>query len=277
MGYHSPCGIAVAAREGCKRMIFGFKTDNFLISRHRLPLLALVLIALSTLIVSEGVQAAFTTRAYIGEINLKNKMTDGKNMLNSLAASADAVQDYSCDCTLVHFKGKKPTEMTGRFYYLKPGQVRLEVVSKDYRNGSVVVRGSNNKIRGVGGGMLKSLKMNLEEDSRMLKLPNGYCVVKTDFPSLYADVRKSIANGSQCRTLSDPTEVNTAHGTQKLLVFEVFDRSDSGEVMKHRVLIDPNTKLPVEWGVFQNGNLITTNYFLNLAVNQGLPADKFKI
>jgi outer membrane lipoprotein-sorting protein len=240
-------------------------------------LLALALIASSSLVISKEVYAAFTTRAYIAEISLKNQMTDGTEMLNALAASANAVQDYNCDCTLVSFKGKKPVETGGRFYYQKPSQVRVEVVSKDYRNGSIVVRNSDNKIRGVGGGMLKSLKMNLDEDSRMLRLPNGYCVVRTDFPSLFADVKKSIGNGSQCRSTQGPIEVNTANGLQKLLVFEVFDKADSTEIMKHRVLIDPKYNLPVEWGVFKDGKLITTNFFLNLAVNQGLPPEKFQL
>jgi len=239
-------------------------------------ILALTLIASCSLIMSKDVYAALTTRAFIAEINLKNQMTDGKEMLKTLIASADSVQDYYCDCTLVNFKGKKPVETGARFYYMKPSQVRVEVVSSDYRNGSIVVRG-NDKIRGVGGGLLKSLKMNLDDDSRMLKLPNGYCVVRTDFPSLYADVKKSVANGSQCRTTSAPTEVITADGTQKLLVFEVFDKSNSDEIMLHRILIDPKNKLPIEWGVFKEGKLVTTNYFRNLAVNQGVPPEKFQL
>jgi outer membrane lipoprotein-sorting protein len=242
----------------------------------RMSALVLAMIASCSLL-SEGVSAALITRAYIAEINLKSKMIEGKEMLKTLAASADSVQDYYCDCTLVSFKGKKPVETGAKFYYMKPSYVRVEVISKDYRNGSVVVRNSDNKIRGIGGGLMKSLKMNLDEDSRILRLPNGYCVVKTDFPSLYADVKKSIAEGSQCRTTPTPTDVTTAQGTQKLLVFEVFDNADSNEIMRHRILIDPKSKLPIEWGVFKDGKLITTNYFQNLAVNQGLPPEKFQI
>jgi len=203
-------------------------------------------------------------------------MSDGRQLLESLHAAAHSVNDYSCECTLVNFKGKKPTNTGARFFYKKPGQVRVEAVTRDYRNGSVVVR-SNQKIRGVGGGLLKSLKMNLEEDSRMLRLPNGYCVVNTDFVSLFSDVKKSLDSGCLCRATKAPVTVPTADGKQNLYVFEVYKHSASGDEVVHRILIDPKTMLPVEWGFFQDGKIVTTNLFKNMATNKGLSSELFTL
>jgi outer membrane lipoprotein-sorting protein len=220
--------------------------------------------------------AALTPATFITEINLRDKMADGHALLENMHSAASRVEDYSCDCTLWSFKNKRPTESAGRFYYKKPGQVRVEAITRDFRNGSVVVR-REGQIRGMGGGMLKSLKMNLGEDSRMLRLPNGYCVVKTDFPSLFEDVKQSIKSGCLCRATKAPTEVPTAEGRQSLYVFEVYRRTESGEELVHRVLINPELMLPIEWAVFKNGKIITTNLFKNLSTNKGLSKDLFTI
>jgi outer membrane lipoprotein-sorting protein len=220
--------------------------------------------------------ASIGPRSFITEINLKDKMADGHALLERMHSAASRVEDYSCDCTLWNFKNKRPSQSDGRFYYKKPEQVRVEAVTRDYRNGSVVVR-RDGRIRGMGGGMLRSLKMNLDEDSRVLRLPNGYCVVKTDFPSLFEDVKQSIKNGCLCRATAVPTEVPTAEGRQSLYVFEVYRRTASGEELVHRVLINPQLMLPIEWAVYKNGRIITTNLFKNLSTNKGLSKDLFTI
>jgi outer membrane lipoprotein-sorting protein len=220
--------------------------------------------------------AAITPTTFITEINLRDKMSDGRALLQSMQSTANQLEDYSCDCTLLSFKKKRPTESAGRFYYKKPGLVRVEAVTRDFRNGSVVVR-RDGRIRGMGGGMLKSLKMNLDEDSRVLRLPNGYCVVKTDFPSLFEDVKQSVRSGCLCRATKAPTEVPTAEGRQSVYVFEVYRRTESGEQLVHRVLINPERMLPIEWAVFKDGKIITTNLFKNLSTNKGLSKDLFTI
>src|SRR5271168_1168572 len=142
-------------------------------------------LAFAPMVGTDIASASITPSTFITEINLSDKMSDGREILESMNTAASEIEDYSCECTLLHFKntGKRPTDTGAKFYYKKPGQVRIEAVTHDYRNGSVVVR-NNRGIRGLGGGMLRSLKMNLEENSRVIRLPNGYCVVKTDFPSL---------------------------------------------------------------------------------------------
>jgi outer membrane lipoprotein-sorting protein len=220
--------------------------------------------------------ASITPTTFITEINLSDKMSDGREFLESMHAAAHSVEDYSCECTLLNFKGKRPTDTGGKFYYKKPGQVRVEAVTRDYRNGSVVVR-KDSKIRGVGGGLLRSLKMNLEEDSRMLRLPNGYCVVKTDFLSLCADVKKSVDSGGLCRATKAPVQVPTTDGQRNLYVFEVYKHSGSGDEVVHRVLVNPKTMLPVEWAFFKDGKILTTNLFKNVTTNKGLNSDLFTI
>jgi len=222
--------------------------------------------------------ASITPTTFITEINLTDKMTDGHEMLESMNAAASAIEDYSCDCTLLHFKtkGKRPADTGAKFYYKKPGQVRVEAVTRDYRNGSVVVRNTKG-IRGLGGGMLRSLKMTLEENSRMIKLPNGYCVVKTDFPSLYADVKQSLAHGCVCKVTKSPVQVPTDDGQQKMYVFEVCRPTDSGEEVIHRVLVNPKTMIPIEWAFFKDGKILTTNLFKNMNTNKGLSNDLFTI
>jgi outer membrane lipoprotein-sorting protein len=247
-----------------------------LVSGGVLGSLILLGVAFAPIKSSDLASASITPTTFITEINLTDKMSDGREILQSLNAAASSVDDYYCDCTMFSFKGKRPADTGAKFYYKKPGQVRIEAVTRDYRNGSVVVR-NNSAIRGLGGGMLRSLKMNLEENSRMLRLPNGYCVVKTDFPSLYADVKKSIADGCKCRATKTPVEVPTVDGQQKMFVFEVSKPTASGEELVHRVLVNPKTMLPIEWAFFKDGRIITTNHFRNMTTNTGLSKDLFTI
>jgi len=226
----------------------------------------------------DSAKASITPTTFITEINLSDKMSDGREMFESMNSAVSSIDDYCCDCTLLHFKtkGKRPADTGAKFYYKKPGQVRVEAVTRDYRNGSVVVRNTKG-IRGVGGGMLRSLKMNLEENSRVIRLPNGYCVVRSDFPSLYADVKQSLAHGCVCKVTKTPVLVPTDDGQQKMYVFEVCRPGASGEEVIHRVLVNPKTMFPVEWAFFKDGKILTTNLFKNMSVNKGLSNDLFTI
>ncbi len=242
------------------------------------PLLAAIIVVLA-IFVGQALANAESPSRYlaIAQIAVADQsLTDGRPLLNKMMEKVQALNDYSYDCRLISFKHPKPKVMGAKFFYKKPNMIRLQVVSDDYRNGSVVARATDGTIKGCGGGLLNAMKMTLDEDSRLLKLPAGQSVINSDFISLLAQTKSAIASGSPCKASKTPMRLQTPEGPKVAFVLDVYS-SASDSSLRQRLLIDPQTLLPVEWGFFKGGSLVSTTIFHNLNANQGFGDDLFQL
>jgi outer membrane lipoprotein-sorting protein len=220
-----------------------------------------------------GMETASTSQRTHIAVATPTGYIDGKPFLDSLCKTAAGFEDYSYDSvfTLHNSKGEQGA---GSFFFKRVSLLRVQVKTSGPRDGTVVVRQADGKIRLGGGHMFKFLKMTVAPDSRLLLLPNGYNVVKSDLVGLLDGVKSDVSAGSKSRVTPNPIMVDRLK--RQAEVFEVV-KSGSTPQLTDRIFIDPATNVPIAWDVFREGNLFSTVTFDNFRANMGLNDDLFKL
>ena len=199
---------------------------------------------------------------------------DGLSYLNSLLELVRALNDYTFDTELTTFKPEGTTLTTGKFAYKRADLVRVEVTGSGYKSGSVVVRSPDGKISARGGGMLSHIKLSLTEDSRMLQLPNGLNVVKSDFASLISQAKSQVSSGFKSR-VTDPVLIDEFK--EKVIILDILSQTNPAVEIVERIYLNPSDNVPVAWDIYKGGKLFSRVRFLNIKVNPGLVPDLFRI
>jgi hypothetical protein len=193
--------------------------------------------------------------------------------VSSLKEKALKLRDYKCYCRLYTRKGNAWKDYGGADYLYKyRGLFKATIKTKDYRNGSVVVRDSAGIIKGCGGGALSFMKITLKEDSRTLQLPTGYSLAQSDFGSLYEVLSQSLKNGAAA-TMTAQASVKAFPEEVSIIVLKSGPAADSP--ILEVLYISNNTKTPVGWHTFQNGVPHALVLFQDLETNKGLSEDLF--
>ena len=200
--------------------------------------------------------------------------SQGDTYVQAMATKIDNLDDYVFDSSLTALKEGEESQDLGRMYYKKNNLVRLEAKSGKINKGSTVVRRKDGKIRAAGGGVLKFVKMTLDEDSRLLQLPNGYNAIKSDLSSLLTPLCQQLAKHSIVSRVSSGT-VSGQKWSTSVKIVELKD-SFTGERL-HLIFVDPQTEIPLEWDVYRGGKLISITTFDNFRANQGLEERLFDI
>ncbi len=211
-----------------------------------------------------------------GDESLKEKLTsDGKKQAEQIYKSLSDLKDYKYESILYMCKPEPLESGAGIYFFKRPNLIRLQIKSHGLKDGTVVVRQPDGRIRVAGGPKLRFLKMNVQEDSRVLQTPNGYNVVKSDLASLFATVTAALANGSKAQTTATPISLNRFK--QNVTVLQLVKPDGGTELITDRIFIDPQTDAPVEWDVFRNGDRYSITVFENFNANMGLQDDQFKL
>jgi outer membrane lipoprotein-sorting protein len=214
----------------------------------------------------------------IAQIDLRGQsIIDGRDLVEETLHKVQTFNDYSCECICFSFLHPQPRQSQAHFQFKKPNLIRVQISSNDFRNGSIVARCPDGRIKGAGGGLLSALVMDLDEDSRMLKLPSGRNVLKSDFNTVLTEMKSEISGGSICKATKAPTTVQALDGKETVYVVDLYKQSPSGDSLVQRLLIDPNTSLPVEWAYFRDGQIVSTVAFHNISINKGVSNDVFQL
>jgi outer membrane lipoprotein-sorting protein len=221
-----------------------------------------------------GVGSSTSGMSAVTDSSFTRGFLDGKAELDTLYKTAENFTDYTYDSQFTLHKAKGQ-DGSGSFFFKKVDQMRVQVKTAGPRNGTVVVKQADGKIRMAGGNLLKFLKMNLSPDSRLLMLPNGYNVIKSDLVSLLSGVKNAVTAGSQLHASPEPIAIDRFR--QKVEVLEVTKPKDSAEQLTDRIFVNPDTNVPIAWDVFREGNLFSTVTFDNFRGNVGLKDDLFKL
>ncbi|HNB22481.1 MAG TPA: hypothetical protein PKZ32_08695 [Candidatus Melainabacteria bacterium] len=203
------------------------------------------------------------------------KSAVGPAFVNQLKEKASKLRDYKCYCRLYTRKGGVWKDYGGADYIYKyRGLFKATIKTKDYRNGSVVVREPSGVIKGCGGGTLSFMKITLKEDSRTLQLPTGYSLAHSDFGSLYDVLASSISSGASA-SMTASANVKAFPGEVSIIVLRSGPAPDSP--ILEVLYINNDTKTPVGWHTFQDGVPHALVLFQNLETNKGLSEDLFAL
>lgn len=233
-----------------------------------------------TLLILLTVSASASPSAAPPDISNDDALTqratnDGKKLADQLYKSISDLKDYKFESVLYMCQPTPKESGAGTYYFKRPNLVKLEIKSHGLKDGTIVVRQPDGRIRVVGGPKLRFVKMNLREDSRILQTPNGFNVVKSDFASLYANVNAALAAGSKALTTNGPVSVDRFK--QNVTVLQVTKPDGENQQVTDRIFIDPQTATPIEWDIFRNGNRYSITVFENFNANLGLQDDQFKL
>ncbi len=230
--------------------------------------------------------------AAINEQELQNTLPDkgtveklakspvNSSYMDSLCSAAESLSDYSCFCQLFTVKDNKWKDYGGaQLYFKQKGLLRAEIKSSGYNNGSIVVIQPDGKIRGKGGGGLSLLKMTLQPDSRTLRLPTGYSLVKSDFLSLSRSLKEQVSSGIE-PSLSAPVKLPAFR--EPVLILAMRKKNPSAgdaanEGFVHVVYLNPNTRLPIAWNTFKDGKSDAFVFFEQIDTNKGLSMKLFSL
>ena len=207
--------------------------------------------------------------SYTDSLVSGSKWSDGLPVLSRVNSAVTNLSDYCFESKLTVNKDDKIKHDLGKFFYKKSNKMRVECQSGGMNNGAIVVRNAQGRVRGSGGGMLKFMKMNLEDDSRMLLLPNGYNVMKSDFASLLGDLLRR-ASTSQMQVSDVISDKLWGRGVRVIDV-------KKGNGITDRLFVGSNDLIPVEWDLYKNGKLVSVTRFENFRSNVGLDDNLFEL
>ena len=197
---------------------------------------------------------------------------DGAAFIEEMYRSASAQTAYSFNFTMTVYKGKKPTVEKGRFYYKKPGLIRLEEKGP-YKKGAVAVLGDNGKVKAHLGGNLSLFVVELSRDNQMLRSANGHPMVESDFRSLAEALKQFLKEGVASRVTARP--VMTDSSSRPVYLLEMRKGKGEGRLWK-RIAVDSKTHLPVEWWDYRDdGKLWSHATWRSFESVADLPDDLF--
>lgn len=210
---------------------------------------------------------------YTNDLLSGMKWVNGDSLVDTVHKTATGFDDYVFDTRLTGKLKDVLKEGGGKFYFKRHQKVRVEVTHGAVSQGSVVVKREDGVIQGRGGGLLRFMKLTLQEDSRMLVLPSGNSVVKADLTTLLTELRDRLKKGAKARVASDEVTGKLWKGPVK--VIEVVE--GTFENVTDRLFLNPKTNVPVEWDVYKDGMLTSITYFDNFKGNVGLDDKLFAL
>lgn len=203
-------------------------------------------------------------------------MKDGREFVTSMTKTAERANDYTFKCAINTYRNGKVIKEQGTFYYKRPSLMKMEI-TEGSKKGAVAVLGSDGKVRGHLGGMLKMFSGTIGKDSGLLKSANGFSMMDSDYDTLLKDLVKQLNDGSKCVVTSSPVAV--AHTNEKVYVLEVYKNVDNDKEkdLTQRVFIDPKTNLPEQWNLYKQDQLFSSTDWKDVKVNIGLSDEVFSL
>jgi hypothetical protein len=197
---------------------------------------------------------------------------DGADFASSLQATVKKWTDYMCDSELWNYKSDKTTKSSCKFFY-KDNAVRVQVTGGGFRDGTVLVKQKDGAVKAKGGGMLGFMTMNLDPDSRMLILPNGTNVTRSDLPTVFTDIVAQLGSGYKSRVTAVPVE--SPDIPKKFFLWEEYEPGGANPV--RRIFWAAEDKVPIRIDLYKAGKLVSSAWFKNVSPNAGVSAELFRL
>ncbi|MCL4458113.1 MAG: DUF1571 domain-containing protein [Nitrospirae bacterium] len=160
-----------------------------------------------------------------------------------------------------------------RYYYKKPGFVRMEFV-KPYKGAMLVYSPSKKEARLRPFGFFKSFILTLSPDNSLIKSSKGHRVDESDIGALLKVVKKLQYNGK--------TEISGEEsvGNRPVIVVSVKGEKDFAVNGIHRYILwlDKKTFLPLKVAAYDmQGELMEEVLMDDLKINIGITEDFFEL
>ena len=186
---------------------------------------------------------------------------EGSEFVDKLLHRATTLGAYKVVADLSVQKKGKLSKTEAQFSFKSPSLLRVDVINGGMNTGAAIAVRADGGISAKGGPALLGLKMNLEKNSRLLRLPNGLLVTDCDFASLVRWLKQQSKAGYELKVTSSPIKFDDE---PNVIVVELKDTGSFNTSLSQRVLVDPAHMVPVEWILFKEGALLSSTRFRNL-------------
>lgn len=160
-----------------------------------------------------------------------------------------------------------------RYYYKKPGFVRMEFI-KPHKGAVLVYNPSRNEVRLKPFGILNSLVLTLSPDNRLVKSPKGHRVDKSDIGELLKTVRR-LQNNGKTEILTDE-DVGGRPAT--LIKVEGNGEFSVDHIHRYHLWLEKKTSMPIKASSYDvSGELIEEVLMYDLEINPRFEGDFFDL
>lgn len=202
---------------------------------------------------------------------------NAKPFLKGIIDRLKRIDDYVVDTELTTWQGNKGAAkvQAGKYYFKRQQRVRVEVVSKGPKNGSVLVKNEDGQVKAKGGPALLGITVNLHEDSDLLNLADGSNILQSDFLTQMERIARDLSKGQQAIVTAEPS----SYKDHKVWVLEVKEGEGllSDNTLHLRVLLNSSSGIPESIIRFKDGKIFSKIVVKNAQVNAGLADALFKL
>jgi outer membrane lipoprotein-sorting protein len=206
--------------------------------------------------------------------SILSQSKSGTALVDQLIGQFNNFGSYKFDGSQEAHSGGKVSKATGTFFFKPTNSMRVEVKDYGSKSGSILIRGGDG-IKGKGGPAMFGMKMSLQSDSRLLRMPNGLSALDCDLGSLLNRLKKEAAAG--CKIIVGNEPINVESLGARVVVIEAQKPDDSATPVVDRVFIDPVKKVPMQWDLFENGKFQSRSKFRNYETNLQIDDSQFKL
>jgi outer membrane lipoprotein-sorting protein len=186
-----------------------------------------------------------------------------------------AIENYenilSYQVTLI--SGSGGTEETIRYFYKKPGFVKMELV-KPFKGAVLVYDPDMKKVKVMPFGSIKFLQLTLDPDNKLIKSSTGHRIDKSDIGELLHSVRKLQKNGK--------TEILSEEDVNGKTVIRISVNGEGDHIVDgintYELWLEKETLLPLKVSSFDTaGRLIEEVLMNDLEINIAFPDGFFDL
>lgn len=183
----------------------------------------------------------------------------------------DSIKDYSCIFESFSGNGEKSANVNFRYYYTKPGLVRMEILDGKY-SGTILLYKDNSVRVKPGIFFLGLFSFTYPPDHRYVCDYRGNGLHNSDWGYFIKEHIKLIS-----LTESSLKGEETMNG-RKVLMYELLskDPSKSRSVAKEQIWIDKEQNLLIRYRQYNaSGSLIQAGNYKDIKINTGISSTVF--
>lgn len=181
------------------------------------------------------------------------------------------INDYTCLVDTYERAGKDEMKNIHRYYYKKPGWIRVSILEGDNKGAQALYNPNERKVKGRGGGALKFIKVSLPPENKRVQSPRGFMMNESDFSSNLNFLKRAYKN-------SQNTTVEDLKDKWKIKIEGIKNPEEFKGFKSIEVLINKNSNLFEEITYYEpDGSVGKRTILKDIQINVGLKESDFEI
>lgn len=188
-----------------------------------------------------------------------------QDAIAKFSAAWKGVKTYTCTVEVHELKGKDVQDRLYHLRFSRPHDTRMDIIGGDGRGSAAVWRGGD-QVRGHQGGMLRSIRVNVDIHSRLATTLRGTTIAQANYGALLSHLQSTSARSFVAKRVGDNLEVTAS----------VSDPSRNEDVTRE-VFVLGRDGLPRQYLQYSKDTLVKRVIYSDVKVNVALPPDTWQV